>query len=90
MSLVQVNEDLLLDFIETLKKVAPLGRPRNEEEHERIKHWAQIASFVREISEPMSHHRGFDAENAYWAELAHSYAQEARDYDAQHGGSAAD
>lgn len=88
MSLVQINEDLFLDFIDSLKKVAPLARPRNDEEQEQIKHWAQIASFVREISEPMSHHPGFDAESAYWAELAHSYRREARDYDAQHGSSA--
>lgn len=90
MPLVQINEDLLLDFIDSLKQVAPQARPGNDEEQEQIKHWAQIASFVREISEPMSHHPGFDAESVYWAELAHSYQQEAGDYDAQHGGSASD
>lgn len=84
MSLVQISENILLDFTVTLKKVAPLSSPKNDAELDLIRHWEHIANYVREILEPLSHRPGFDADAIYWAELSASYRSEVRDYEAQH------
>jgi hypothetical protein len=90
MSLVQISENTLLDFTVTLKKVAPLSRPKNDTELEIVRHWEHIASYVREIIEPLSHRPGFDADATYWAELSASYRSEVRDYEALHQDSSTD
>ena len=90
MSLVQISENTLLDFTLTLKKVAPLSRPKNEDELEIVRHWEHIASYVREILDPLSHRPGFDADATYWAELSASYRSEVRDYEALHQDSSTD
>ena len=86
MSLAQVNKDLLLDFVNTLKKVAPLSSPKNDEELDLTRHWAQVAEYVQEICEPLAHQPGFDADAVYWKQLATSYRQEVNDYRAIHDG----
>jgi hypothetical protein len=85
MSLIQVNTDVLLDFINILEKVAPLGRPQNDQDLESIQHWEQVAITITEICQPISHEAGFDSATTYWSDLSTSYRREAQDYLAQRG-----
>ena len=84
MSMVQVSQNLLFDFVNSLKEVAPLRRPENDRELDLVRQWAKIADHISEISESLSTVPGFDADAAYWAELATSYHREVRDYKALH------
>jgi hypothetical protein len=83
MPLIQINEDMLLDFLTVLEKVAPIASPRDDEELAITKQWAQIAKYVQEISEPMAYEPGFDTLKVYWHELETSYRREVRDYQAR-------
>ncbi len=84
MSLVQINQDMLLDFVEALRKAAPTVYPENEQDIRLVRHWAKIANYVKEICDPLSHLPGFDAETVHWARLESGYRHEIRDYDARH------
>ena len=80
MSLIQINENLLFDFVESLKKTSALKRPETDEELELAKAWASVSSNLIEILEPVAYRSGFDSEVTYWTELERSYRQEVRDY----------
>jgi len=87
MSLIQINENLLLDLVESLKKVALLKGPETEEELELVKAWVTVSSNVKDILEPLGYIPGFDAEAAYWTQLGKSYRQEVRDFESRQSNS---
>lgn len=84
MSLVQINQDMLLDFAVSLRKAAPSIYPENEEEIRLVRQWAKIANYVKEFCEPLSHLPGFDSETTRWTRLESGYRREIQDYDARH------
>ena len=86
MPLIQINEDMLLDFLTVLEKVAPMASPKDDEELAITRHWVEIAKYVQEICEPVAYEPGFDALRTYWHELEISFRREVRDYQAQHLG----
>lgn len=86
MSLINVNQDLLLGLVNALAKVAPYRSPKDDEELAQLEQWIRVAGQVSELCEPVSHIAGFDAALTTWRELASSYRYEVRDYRALRDG----
>ncbi len=81
MTLIQLNQDMLLEFITNLRKAAPPIYPESEEDFQLANQWAEISKYITEIVEPISHLPGFDAESVHWARLESGYRRDVKDYE---------
>ena len=81
MTLIQLNQDMLLDFITALRKAAPPIYPESEETFQPAKQWVAISNYITEITDPISHLPGFDAESVHWGRLESGYRREVKDYE---------